>query len=160
MESKQIGDIVRRIPIFQSFSGEQLGRMLHVCRLRAFRTGEHVFTSGDPSGELLVLLSGRFLVLAATGDEIASIGSMGLVGEMGVLTDSPRSATVVAVQESRALAIARDDLFGLIESDKDMGFKIYRNVTAVLCDRLRDNNILLEQQYLILEGYEEDEGAA
>ncbi len=49
------------------------------------------------------------------------------------------------------LSIRRDDLLRLIEEDKDMGFKIYQNVTLLICNRLRDNNILLEQQYLILE---------
>ena len=73
------------------------------------------------------------------------------MGEMGVLTDQPRSASVVANQPSRMLSIRRDDLLRLIEEDKDMGFKIYQNVTRLLCNRLRDNNILLEQQYLILE---------
>ena len=37
------------------------------------------------------------------------------------------------------------------DRDKDMGYKIYQNVTHILADRLRDNNILLEQRYLVLD---------
>ncbi len=72
---------------------------------------------------------------------------------MGVLTDEPRSATVVAVDSCTVLAIPRDELFDLIRNDKDIGFQIYRNVTKILIERLRDNNILLEQQYLMMEDF-------
>jgi len=100
---------------------------------------------------MLILLSGHLSVRTSTGPEIAVIGNMGLVGEMGVLTDQPRSASVVTTQPSDLLTIGRDNLFRLMDSDQNMGFKIYQNVTQILCERLRDNNILLEQQYLILE---------
>lgn len=88
---------------------------------------------------------------AATGSEIALIREIDIVGEMGVLTEQPRSATVIAYEPTKALRISSADLSRLIEEDRDMGAKIYRNVTHILSDRLRDNNIVVEQQYLILE---------
>ena len=151
MESNALSSIVSRIPIFQGFSSEQVERTLEVCEKRSLQSGEHLFKEGDPSTEMLILLSGHLSVRTSIGPEIAVIGEMGLVGEMGVLTDQPRSASVVTTQPSEVLTIGRDDLFRLMDSDKSMGFKIYQNVTQILCERLRDNNILLEQQYLILE---------
>ena len=151
MESKELSSIVSRIPIFQGFSSGQLGQTLEVCEKRSYQSGEHLFREGDASTEMLILLSGHLSVRTATGSEIAVIGEMGLVGEMGVLTGQPRSASVVTTRPSEVLTIGRDDLFRLMDDDKSMGFKIYQNVTQILCERLRDNNILLEQQYLILE---------
>ena len=151
MDPEQITDIVKRIPIFIGFSQEQTDRMLKVCEERKFEPGEYLFREGTPSTEMLILLEGHLNVIAATGAEIASIWEMSIVGEMGVLTNQPRSAAVVVNQPSRMLSIGRDDLLRLIEEDKDLGFKIYRNVTLLLCNRLRENNILLEQQYLVLE---------
>ena len=57
----------------------------------------------------------------------------------------------VALRKSATLCIGKKELFALIDEDKDMGYKIYENVTHILADRLRDNNILLEQQYLVLD---------
>ena len=151
MDPDKMRDIVRRIPIFRGFAPEQTDRMLEVCEKRSIRKGEHLFREGDTSAEMYILLTGHLRVTTSTGAEIASIWEMGLVGEMGVLTDQPRSASVVAGEQSELLCIKSECLKNLIDSDKDMGYKIYQNVTYLLCDRLRDNNILLEQQYLILE---------
>jgi CRP-like cAMP-binding protein len=151
MDPEEIAQIVKRIPIFLGFTPEQTTKMLDVCEEKRVESGDFLFREGTASSELLILLEGHLHVTTRTGAEIASIWEMGLVGEMGVLTDQPRSASVVANQPSRMLSIRRDDLLRLIEEDKDMGFKIYQNVTRLLCNRLRDNNILLEQQYLILE---------
>ena len=151
MDPREIAEIVKRIPIFQGFSTKQTNRMLDVCEEKKVDAGEFIFREGTPSSEMLILLEGHLHVTTRTGAEIASIWEMGIVGEMGTLTDQPRSASVSAIQPSRMLSIGREELLKLIEEDKDMGFKIYRNVTLLLCDRLRDNNILLEQQYLVLE---------
>lgn len=151
MDPDEIAEIVKRIPIFVGFTPEQIVKMLDVCEEKKVASGEFLFKEGTPSTEMLILLEGHLHVTTRTGAEIASIWEMGLVGEMGALTDQPRSASVVAHQPSLMLSIRRKDLMRLIEEDKDMGFKVYKNVTLLLCNRLRDNNILLEQQYLILE---------
>ena len=125
MDLEEMVEIVKRIPIFQGFSQEQTTKMLDVCEERHIESGEFLFREDMPSSEMLILLEGHLHVTTRTGAEIASIWEMGLVGEMGVLTDQPRSASVVANQRSRMLSIRRDDLLRLIEEDKDMGFKIY-----------------------------------
>ncbi len=151
MDPTQMRDVVRRIPIFKGFTQKQTDRVLEVCEARSVDKGTCLFREGDSSTEIYILLDGYLRVVTTTGAEIASIGEMGLVGEMGVLTGQPRSATVLAGEESKLLSIRKEDLQNLIEQDKDTGYRIYQNVTHILCDRLRDNNILLEQQYLILE---------
>jgi len=151
MPTGNLSDIVRRIPIFQNFDTEQIVKTLEICQEQTFRTGDPLFKEGDASTEMHILLSGCLQIRTQTGSEIAVIGEMGLVGEMGALTKHPRSATVIAQQPSTTLSIPREALFRLIDTDRDMGFKIFQNITHILCERLRDNNILLEQQYLILE---------
>jgi CRP-like cAMP-binding protein len=151
VDPKDMRDIVRRIPIFRGFTPPQTDRVLEVCEKFSAPKGHCLFREGDSSTEMYILLNGHLRVVTATGAEIATIWEMGLVGEMGVLTDQPRSATVLADEDSELLCIRGDDLVRVIEADKDTGYRIYQNMTHVLCERLRDNNILLEQQYLILE---------
>jgi len=151
MSTENLSDIVRRVPIFQGLDVSQFESTLSVCQKCTFEEGHIIFEEGDQSTNLFIILSGAFQVRSSTGSEIAVISEMGVVGEMGVLTEQPRSANVIAYRPAEALRITKEDLFGLIEHDRDMGVKIYRNVTHILSDRLRDNNIVLEQQYLILE---------
>jgi CRP-like cAMP-binding protein len=89
--------------------------------------------------------------LTEAGVEIATVRKWGIVGEMGVLTNQPRSATVVSQRASKVLSIPNEPLQRLIEEDTDMGLQIYRNVTHLLSARLRENNISMEQQFLIFE---------
>ena len=151
MTTENLNDVIRRVPIFQELDETQLQNTLSVCQKCTFEEKHILFSEGDPSTDMYIILSGALQVRASTGSEIAIINEMGVVGEMGVLTEQPRSANVIAYRTTEVLCIARKDLFKLMEKDRDMGVKIYRNVTHILSDRLRDNNIVLEQQYLILE---------
>jgi CRP-like cAMP-binding protein len=151
MEKNQLREIVRRIPILHGFTDEQIEKVLSVCAEQEFEEGSAIFRESGESLGIYILLSGLLQVQTPTGGEIATIGEMGVVGEMGVLTGQPRAASVVALRTSATLCIGKAELFSLMDEDKDMGYKIYQNVTHILAERLRDNNILLEQQYLVLD---------
>ncbi len=151
MNKTQQADIIRRIPILKGFSEEQIQKILAVCTEEAFKEGDMLFEEGAESRNIFILLSGILQVRTPTGGEIATIGKMGVVGEMGVLTDLPRAACVVSLKDSETMCIGKEELFGLILQDPNMGYRIFRNVTHILAERLRDNNILLEQQYLVLD---------
>lgn len=151
METNQLRGIVRRIPILHSFTDHQIEKVLSACSEEEIEEGSALFQESDESVGIYILLSGLLQVQTPTGGEIATIGEMGVVGEMGVLTGQPRAAGVVALRNSETLRIGKRELFSLMDEDKDMGYKIYQNVTHILADRLRDNNILLEQQYLVLD---------
>jgi CRP-like cAMP-binding protein len=151
MKTNQQREILRRIPILHGFSDDQIEKVMSACSDKTLEAGALLFQESDESKGIYILLSGMLQVQTPTGGEIATIGEMGVVGEMGVLTGQPRAASVVALRESKTLVIGKQELFALMDADPDMGYKIYQNVTHILADRLRDNNILLEQQYLVLD---------
>ncbi len=151
METNQLREIIRRIPIRHGFTDDQIEKVLAACTEEEFDEGEAIFRDGDEALGTYILLTGLLQVQTPTGGEIATIGEMGVVGEMGALTGQPRAASVIALRSSKTLCIGKQALFAIIEADKDTGYKIYQNVTHILADRLRDNNILLEQQYLVLD---------
>jgi CRP-like cAMP-binding protein len=151
METNKQREILRRIPILHGFTDGQIEKLMSVCSDQELVEGAPVFQESDESKGIYILLSGMLQVQTPTGGEIATIGEMGVVGEMGVLTGQPRAASVVALRASKTLVIGKQELFAVMDEDPDMGYKIYQNVTHILADRLRDNNILLEQQYLVLD---------
>ena len=151
METSQLREIIGRIPILQGFTDEQIEGVLSACSEQEWQKDKTVFQEGDKPVGIYILTKGLLQVQTPTGGEIATIGEMGVVGEMGVLTGQPRAASVLALRDSSTLFIGKQELFALMDQDKDMGYKIYQNVTHILADRLRDNNILLEQRYLVLD---------
>lgn len=151
MEAIDIGSLIQRIPIFQEFTATQQNNMREITEIKSFKEGEMVFCVGDSSTDMLIVLEGILQIRSNTGSEIATVRKLGIVGEMGVLTDHPRSASVTAQTDTNTLSIPTEALQTLIDKDADMGLKIYRNVTHILSERLRDNNMLIEQQLFILE---------
>ncbi len=151
MDRSRMTKVVERIPIFRGLSPHRLQKVLDICSERHFRAGQTVCRAGDESAEFYVVLSGDLSVRTEAGLELASIGRMGVVGEMGVLTDRPRSARIVATKETTALRIGKDDLDRLMDADREIGLHIYREFAHLLCDRLRRNNAYLEQFYFTVE---------
>jgi hypothetical protein len=76
------------------FSDEDIRTVIQTCTRQKFREGEVLFGSGSPSTEMLLILSGVLLVRANTGAPLAQLFCPETVGEMGLLTGEPRSATV------------------------------------------------------------------
>ncbi|GLX96376.1 helix-turn-helix domain-containing protein [Herbidospora sp. NEAU-GS84] len=105
-------------------------------RTRTWARGEIVFTQGDPSTWVLLVLSGKVKISAATesGTDVvlAVRGPGAVVGEMASIDGQPRSATVTAVEPVEGLAIR--DFAGFLRENGRVAVLIMRTVT----ERLRD----------------------
>ncbi|WP_030456271.1 Crp/Fnr family transcriptional regulator [Herbidospora cretacea] len=105
-------------------------------RTRTWGRGEIVFTQGDPSTWVLLVLSGKVKISAATesGTDVvlAVRGPGAVVGEMASIDGQPRSATVTAVEPVEGLAIR--DFAGFLRENGRVAVLIMRTVT----ERLRD----------------------
>ena len=87
------------------------------------------------------MLSGKLEVATAEGVGVAAITPVTTVGEMGVITGQPRSATVIATQPSHLLVLPKNRFGYLPREDVDMRAKVYKNVVDVLADKLISSNV-------------------
>jgi CRP-like cAMP-binding protein len=89
---------------------------------------------GDPGGELFLLLEGRAEAwLDYEGPKrrrLRAIEAGEVIGEMAVFDDAPRSATVVVVEPSRALALDGESLKALVVQMPEISFELLRGMTA------------------------------
>ena len=97
---KQILEHLRSIPMLDRLADEELQKIYGICKFKRLSADETIYKFGTPSDDLFILLDGQLVARTATGNDIAYIPPIGLVGEMGVLTDEPRSADVVAMEDS------------------------------------------------------------
>ena len=139
-ERSRLAKIVEKIRLFRDLALPEIESLLRICSYRNFEQGQRVYELGDDSEELLILLSGRLSVRSGAGDALAHIEPGAPVGEMGVFTDLPRSATVIAMESANALTIAKDELFRVLEANREMHFKILQNLLYVLSRRLVEAN--------------------
>ena len=88
-------------------------RVLAGARLRRFARGEVVFHEGDPGDTLHLIAKGRVAIRATTalGDTatLAVLGAGDFFGELALLEERPRTASVVALEKTETLALHRDD---------------------------------------------------
>lgn len=132
-------EILRRIPLFQHMTYKELLAILGVARGRQFEKGQGIIREGEQGDELFVLFRGTVEV-TKSGVRIARLESGGHFGEMGLVDQGPRSATVVAAEETSAISLDRDSLLKLMRRDPLLAVKLLWSFVQVLSERLRNAN--------------------
>ena len=131
--------IIEKIPIFRGLALSQVKRLLDAGETRQFRVGEVLCRQDDKSTDLFILMSGEVAVRVEQ-EEVARMAPVELIGEMGVVTTQPRSATVEATRISTAIAISKIHFDQILKSDQELATKFYKNMIETLCQRLRKAN--------------------
>jgi serine/threonine protein phosphatase PrpC len=132
-------EILRRIPLFQHMTYKELLGILGVARGRQFQAGQTVINEGETGDELFVIFRGKVEVRKG-GMAIATLRAGGHFGEMGLVDQAPRSATVVAIEETSAISIDRENLLKLMRRDPLLAVKLLWSFVQVLSTRLRNTN--------------------
>ncbi len=128
-------ETLAKMRLFSRLSSRELRRVLEVAFLRVCQAGEAVMTEGQSGDELYIVLSGQLKV--QTGDAPLSVIHPGEhVGEMALLRQSPRSATVISEGVSELLVIKRADFFELLRKEAELSVKLLWQLLGVLADRL------------------------
>jgi CRP/FNR family transcriptional regulator, cyclic AMP receptor protein len=128
--------VLRAVPLFATFPEEQLRTLATLVSRRSATRGSIIMAAGDPTDSLYIILSGRFKVMMsdAEGKEvILSILSSGeFFGEMGLIDDAPRSASVVAIEPCELLVITRRDFKKCMTENADMSMAVMRGLVRRL----------------------------
>jgi putative peptide zinc metalloprotease protein len=113
--------LIRKVPLFSDFSPSQLRRILLKLRTREFGKGAYIIRQGEVGDTFYVIEEGEVQVLAADerGREraVARLGRGEYFGEIALLAEVPRTASVAALSDSTILALSKDDFEGLIKKE-------------------------------------------
>ena len=120
---RALGDLetmlrLRHVPLFGRLSPEDLHRIAHVATERWFEPGQPLVREGELGDELFVILDGRVVVTRRDPDgsdrRIRTYESGDLIGELAVLREQPRAATVTAEGRVLTLVIAGEALMAIL----------------------------------------------
>jgi CRP/FNR family cyclic AMP-dependent transcriptional regulator len=130
--------VLKAVPLFSGFPEDQLRMLTGVVGRKSVPRATTVMAAGDPTDSLYIVLSGRLKVMMGDADGkevILSLLSPGeFFGEMGLIDDSPRSASVVTIEACELLSIAKRDFKRCLEQNFEMAMAVMRG----LVKRLRD----------------------
>ncbi len=139
--------VVEKIPFFRGLSFNQIRQVLQAGQLKSYQEGNVLCYNGDKSREIFILLAGE-LVVKDDDVELARIKPVEIVGEMGMITNEPRCASIEVVADATLMVIGKMQFDVLLKNDIDMAVKIYKNMIDSLSQKLRDNNIQLTKTLL------------
>jgi CRP-like cAMP-binding protein len=124
-------------PLFSGLPGEALEALVDHLALLSLDRGDVLFREGEPSDALYVVVEGELSVQneGPPRVEMARLGPSSFIGEVALLTDQPRSATVVVAQHSEILKIDRGTLARVLANHGDVLLAVLRFVRDRLVDR-------------------------
>ncbi len=136
---------LRQVPMFKDIDPARLKLLAFTSERVQFAGGQRFFAQGDLSDAAYVILDGRANVLLNTPNgeiQVAELGGNALVGEMGILSDTPRSATITAAEPTTALRIDKRVFLELLAQFPQMALAVMRE----LAQRLERTNAQLVAQ--------------
>ena len=134
--------IAQRVPVFAGMSPELLLATLGRADTYPVKSGEPVFNEGDTGTAFYVAVSGEFVVQKQRNGEsvtLAKLGTGECFGEMALVRNDVRTATVVALRDSMTMRFERER----IDATPESAHIIYRNIATVLARRLDDSSVTL-----------------
>ncbi len=137
-------DLLAKLPLLAGADAETLEALFEHVRPLQVRAGDVVIRQGDAGDRLYLVHSGRLRVLVEQEDGpkvVRELGAGAAIGELALLTGSPRSATVQAVRDGELLELEADVFHSLLE--RDSGFAV--SVARALALQLQASGELLPQ---------------
>ncbi len=134
-----------KVSLFTSLSEKALLDLSAITVEQAVPAKTMVFKEGDPGDALYIIKSGKVNILkrtsSGTDSVLATLGKEMVIGDMAVIDDMPRSASVATVQDTVFLVITKNDFKSLLSSTPEIAFQILKMMT----ERLRKTNVSLKE---------------
>ena len=139
-----IADFLRRLPLFAGLNDQDMQRLLDMAEPVTLQAGEFLMEEGTPGDSAYIILEGEFEILKRSGQQdviIALRGPGEVIGEISLLDQSPRTASVRAVRQSHLLRIGQEALQQLLASSPSAT----RAVLRTIIERLRNTELAVRQ---------------
>jgi CRP/FNR family cyclic AMP-dependent transcriptional regulator len=137
--------VVRDIPLFSTLSEAELIEVAEAADLVDFAAGETVFREGDSSNSCYIICSGHASAVRGRPGRAITLARFGpgdMFGELAMIDDSVRSATVVALDQLEAISVRGEHMRRLLREQPDIALKMI----VALAQRLRQANERLTGQ--------------
>ncbi len=120
-------EMLARVPLFEGAAKRHLRHLAKLTRLEQFEAERELITQGQPSRAAFVVVAGTATV-RRNGRRIADVGPGDIVGELGLLLDQPRNATVRSTTPMLCLALDRAGLRSAVLEHPAFGWHLLQTV--------------------------------
>ncbi len=125
-------EFLSRVPLFSSCTSEEIAAIASLAQRSAYADGQIIVTQGTPGTAFYLILSGR-VEIVRDGASLGGFGPGDFFGEMSLLDNAPRSATITAFEPTECLMLSSWDFKAALERHPAIAIKLLE----VLSRRLR-----------------------
>ncbi len=131
-----VAGFLKRVPAFRSLSDRRIEQIVDDFTIRTFHAGETVFFQTDKSTDLYIILEGsvKVILLSEEGEEfvLADLQQGDFFGEMSLIDGNPRSASVIADEDSTFAVLERSRFLDAIKQDPEMAIDLMKSLVQRL----------------------------
>ena len=130
-------EVLRRVPLFARIDPAKLKLLAFTSERLVYPAGSELFHQGDAGDAAYILLDGEADILVDTPEGeivVATARRHDFVGEIAILIDIPRTATVRARSELTALVVTKETFLGMAGEFPDVAIEIMRELAQRLAD--------------------------
>jgi CRP-like cAMP-binding protein len=132
MDREDVVGFLAKVPMFRGLRKRQLERLAGRVVHREYEAGSGIVSQGQSGAGLYVLVTGMAEVILARQDgarvTVNTLGPTDFFGELALLDDEPRTASVVAVEETQCLVLSQWEFLAALREDADMGITVLREL--------------------------------
>ena len=131
-----LDETLLNVPLFADLSEAEIQRISMITRKKKYPKNSVIVFEKDPGDSLYIVDSGQVKVVL-TGEDgreviLSVLGEADFFGEMALIDDMPRSANVIAMEDSRLIVLYRDDFHRVLEEQPRIGLGLLRAMSRRL----------------------------
>ena len=150
MDINEEANQLSRVPLFAKLDTAKLKLIAFTSEQLVLQDQDYLFHRNEPSDSVYLILDGFLEVMHeredGDADAILQLGQNSLIGEMGVISNAPRSAAIRSAGDSKVLKIEADTFMNLLSENPSMSLHVMRELTDKLSKSLVREVSLREQE--------------
>jgi CRP/FNR family cyclic AMP-dependent transcriptional regulator len=142
-----IQQVLRQVELFEGLSDAELKQVAAICTLKELHAGDTLIHQGEQGDQLYIVTEGFVEVVLSDAQQkekrvVVNLGPGQIIGEIALLDQGPRSASVRATAEPTIVqSIHHNDFNQLCAKNNHIGYLVMRNMAADLSFKLRHRNL-------------------
>ncbi len=151
MNKTEAIEVFSKCSIFEGLNAVELGKLADGCYEQNFATGSVIIEENEAPKEALFFIKDGEIVVTTTGinshaDDsesetfITTLGQGDAFGEIALVDKMPHSANIKSITDSTVIILPSTYFYSIVENDKNIGYIVMRNISRVICQRLRNTN--------------------
>jgi CRP-like cAMP-binding protein len=125
----EVVETLKRVPLFAGVKGRDLGRLAKVMSERTFAEGEAIMTEGQSGVGFFVIEHGNATV-SLKGEILRTLGPGDHIGEIALIDEGPRSATVTATTDLRCRGMAAWEFRSFVQEHPEVAWPLLQTLAA------------------------------